>query len=310
MKVSVIISTYSLERLNDLLELLEGLEKQTYKNFETIVTIDENSKYCDVVREKNRCNQNVKLIFNETNRGLAYSRNLGVKYAEGEIVAFIDDDALPYPNWLEEIVNTYEEDEKVGGVTGEIVPLWENDSMSWFPKELWWIISCSYVAIPMKQEVRNGIGTNMSFKKKIAEDVGLFNTNLGKKGEKWILSEEVELCIRLREKTGKKIIYNPDVKVKHKVYPYRLKIRNILKRAFYDGYSKALLKSLYKSDVLSPEKSFLKQLLFKFYPRSFKKIIFEPIKTLKELFIVTMVIVAEGSGYLSFITRNINANRK
>jgi len=301
MKVSVIIITFLLERLNCLLELLEGLEKQTYRDFEVITVVDENSKYYNVIREKISCNQKVKLFFNKTNKGLAYSRNLGVRYAKGDIVAFVDDDAIPYPNWVEEIVNTYKEDENIGGVAGEVIPSWENNSMMWFPKELWWIISCSYTPIStLKQEVRNGFGTNISFKKEIVEDIGFFNTNLGKKRYKWIANEETELCIRLKEKTGKKIILNPNAKVKHKIFSHRLEIKNITKRAYFEGYSKAFLNSMHKYNVLLTESEYLKQLLFQFYPKFLKGLAFKPFETFKQLLVATLVIIAVGSGYLGY----------
>ena len=43
--------------------------------------------------------------------------NLGLKNANGQIIAFLDDDAVPYPNWLEEHVKTYGKYGGVGGVS-------------------------------------------------------------------------------------------------------------------------------------------------------------------------------------------------
>jgi glycosyltransferase involved in cell wall biosynthesis len=297
MEISVIVSTYSPERFNDLLDLLDGLESQSSKDFEIIIVVDENLDYFQIVKEKIGCAKHVKLVYNETNKGLAFSRNLGVKHAEGRIVAFIDDDAIPYPNWVEETLNAFK-DENTGGLAGEIIPAWKNESQTWFPRELWWIVSCSYTDRPkICQNVRNGFGTNMSFEKKTLQDAGFFTTALGKQGKKWMVGEETELCIRIGEKTKKRVILNPNVKVKHKVDCYRLQMKNIIKRAYWEGYSKAVLSSMYRKEALSAESTYLKRLLFSFYPQSLKNVIRQPLDTIKQIETVTIVILAVASGY-------------
>ena len=58
----------------------------------------------------------LKLEYNSA-RNLSISRNLGIRLAAGDIVAFLDDDAIPEPEWLDQILAAYA-DEKVGGVGG------------------------------------------------------------------------------------------------------------------------------------------------------------------------------------------------
>ena len=122
-------------------------------------------------------------------------------------------------------MKTYAQDSSVIGVTGPILPLWEQESMSWFPRELYWIFSCTYWDMAEKTEVRNGYGTNLSFRREAFNSGERFRTSLGVKGggqRGWQEpgAEEVEFSLRVRRKTGKHIVYNPRVRVKHKVYRY------------------------------------------------------------------------------------------
>jgi glycogen(starch) synthase len=100
---SVVIST--LDRADSLGVLLQALEAQTYSNFEVIVvvgpvrdyTLEVLSRYEGRVRVL-RCSQ----------ANLAQSRNIGLLAARGDVVAFIDDDAVPCRRWLEWLANIFE----------------------------------------------------------------------------------------------------------------------------------------------------------------------------------------------------------
>ena len=56
--------------------------------------------------------------------------------------------------------------------------------------------------------------------------------------------EEPELALRMKIKLGKGVIYNPELVVYHKVPESKTRLRILLRRAFYQGYSKALLQKL------------------------------------------------------------------
>jgi len=53
-------------------------------------------------------------------RNISAARNAGLKLTSGEIVAFIDDDALPEPEWLEQIVAAFG-DSAVGAAGGIVM---------------------------------------------------------------------------------------------------------------------------------------------------------------------------------------------
>ena len=86
--------------------------------------------------------------------------------ANGDIITFTDDDALPFPEWLEEIVKTFTGGDSIIGVTGLALPLWQEESMNWFPEEFYWMIGCTaFSKLTEVEEVRNAWGANMSFTK-------------------------------------------------------------------------------------------------------------------------------------------------
>lgn len=314
MKVSTIVSTYSDNRYYDLIELMDALRKQINEYNEIIIIIDANQHLYTTI--KNHAlkygNSNIKVIFNPENKGLSHSRNIGIHHSNGDILAFIDDDAIPCPDWTNEIIKTFLKDDKIGAVTGDVIPVWEDNNMSWFPKELHWMISCSYTLTPKKEkEIERGFGTNMAFRRKVFQRVGEFNTKLGINGKNWVGGEDTDMFLRVKD-NGTKIIFNPDIKVYHKISKERIYIKNLIKRAINGGFSVAIMKRLFKYNPSnSTEKVYLKNLLFKFYMRKFKDLIIARSGVaLRQLIIVTIVLFCEFIGYSFGLFSIKNENTK
>lgn len=302
MMLSVVVSAYSLKRLHDLTDVIDGIKNQTYNPIEAVIVIDESKELFDKINNHISINnlKNMQVIFNPENKGLSYSRNIGIKYSNGSIVAFIDDDAVPSVNWAKCVIETFNEDPQIGAVTGDIIPLWEYENMSWFPKELFWMISCSYIMTPTKkEEVERGFGTNMAFNRQLLLEVGMFNTNLGIKANNWIGGEDTDMFLNIKEK-GKKVMFNPDARVLHKIYVHRTNTKNIIKRAFNGGVSVAIMKKVRKYNMKnSIENTYLKCLLLEFYPKKFVEILRKPsVIPLKQIVIVSAVMIFESMGYL------------
>jgi len=85
-----------------------------------------------IIKEKENNFPGLKVIFNDIAPGMAASRNIGAKESTGEIVAFVDDDAVLTTQWAEETAHAYDNDSRIIGLTGPIVPLWEEPSMGGF----------------------------------------------------------------------------------------------------------------------------------------------------------------------------------
>jgi len=308
-KVSIIISSYTMDRFQDITELLDSIHAQTYNNIEVIVVTERSQELMESIQNyiRGKGYTNVKVLFNQGERGVSPARNLGVRQATGEIIAFADDDAVLFPDWAEETVIAYGGDSSIGGLTGPILPLWEDESMNWFPREFYWIFSCTYWDWTEPTEVRNGYGTNMSFSRDVFDICGLFKTNLGVKGYgkggwQGIGGEEVDFSLRVKDQTGKRIVYHPGIRVKHKVFSYRLSCEFIRKRAYWEGQAKAMFNSLYRSDnkqILYTEHELLRRILFKLVPRSMKLFFSNPELALRRLWLTFLVLASVVTGYSS-----------
>jgi glycosyltransferase involved in cell wall biosynthesis len=314
-KVSIIATSYTLDRFKDITELLDGIQAQTYKNLETLIVTEGSPELLKRIRAyvNEKGYSKVQVLSNKGERGSYPSRNLGIRRARGEVIAFIDDDALPFPNWVEEMARTYIEDSSIIGLTGPILPLWEQDSMAWFPVEFYWIFSCTYWGWRGKREVRNGYCTNLSFRREAFDSCGFFKTSIevekgGKSDWQQPGGEETEFCLRVKQKTGKRIIYDPNMKVKHRVYGYRLSTRFIAKRAYWEGYAKALLNEWYRSSeskVLATEYSLLRRILFRLLPNSLRLLFCQPGVALHRLWVTFLVLLGVGAGYCAGSVRNL-----
>lgn len=98
MKVSIIIPAYNEEQYIE--DTLRSVLKQNYLDVEIIV-VDNNST--DRTKEKVREFPGVRLV-EEKKRGVQYARERGRQEACGEIIANLDADCLPHPNWVENAI--------------------------------------------------------------------------------------------------------------------------------------------------------------------------------------------------------------
>jgi glycosyltransferase involved in cell wall biosynthesis len=165
--LSIIITAYTTERLNDIHELLKSIKNQSYLNIETIFVVERSKELLEKVHSfaEEYNIPHLKVLFNDGEPRLSAARNVGIKKASGDIIAFVDDDVLLYPDWAENMVKAFYDD-SIFGVTGPAIPLWEDNSMAWFPKEFYWIISCTAgITEDRIKEVRNAWGMNISREK-------------------------------------------------------------------------------------------------------------------------------------------------
>ena len=90
-KVSVIMPVYNGERY--IREAIKSILNQTYKNFELLIIDDcGQDKSMDIVRAYAKIDDRIRIIYNRSNKGIAYSRNVGLDVCDGEYIAIMDDD--------------------------------------------------------------------------------------------------------------------------------------------------------------------------------------------------------------------------
>lgn len=291
MKVSVIISTYTKERFEDVVRCIDSLKKQSRRPYEIILVLDPLDDLISFYME-NLDFENVKIVVSD-GFGLSKARNKGISVAEGDIIAFIDDDAWADEMWLKNLTRNFS-DEDVWVVGGKIVPVFDVGRPRWLTEELDWIVGCTYKGMPeVKAEVRNPIGANMSFRREAFEIAGLFRTEVGRYGKKLLGSEETEFSMRLKNlKQDVKIIYDPSAVVYHRVSVERANIKYAVRRAYYEGYSKAILSKEFK---LGSESKYLLFLLKTAIPEKLVGLKLYP------LFGLMVLVSAVGLGYFAGI---------
>ena len=236
--VSVVICAYTEARWSDLRAAVESVRRQTLPPREIIVVIDHNPAFLHHARE---LVPGAVVIENVQPRGLSGARNSGLAAARGAIVAFLDDDAVAAPDWLERLCAGYS-DASVLGVGGAIEPLWWNDQRpSWFPDEFDWVVGCTYRGMPPAlSQVRNLIGCNMSLRREVFAEVGGFRTGIGRINALPLGCEETELCIRAGRRWPQgKLLYQPAAKVSHRVPSTRGRWGYFCSRCYAEGLSKA-----------------------------------------------------------------------
>lgn len=238
--VSVVICTYTERRWHDLVEAVESCLEQGDPPGEVIVVVDHNPALLERVRAELR---DVVAVENGQERGLSGARNSGTAVARHGIVAFLDDDAIAGPDWLQWLRLPYRSDD-VLGVGGRIDPLWATGRRPRFlPAEFDWVVGCTYRGMPEEASVvRNLIGANMSFRRDVLLATGGFRVGIGRVGTRPVGCEETELCIRSTQQfPSGRFFFEPRAGVQHRVPSERTGWRYFRARCTAEGYSKALV---------------------------------------------------------------------
>lgn len=295
--VSVVITAFAEDRYIDVNEAIESVLLGSYRYRDVTVVVDGNYALYDRLNARWDVDD-VTILLNGEILGAAASRNAAVETVNGDIVAFMDDDAVADPDWLQELVGPYEMDDAVA-VGGRMAPLWIAGKPDYLPAEFYWLVGVTYRGFPDERtEVRNTFASNLSFDLETFETLGGFNTNIGPTGESLLQSAETELCARLNEVTGRGVIYNPDAVVSHKIYKHRTSPWFLLRRAFWQGVSKRGMQKF--SDVeFSSESSFLHLILKLSIPERLVGSIHGPHReNLFQLVFIIVATTAVGIGYV------------
>ena len=298
MKVSVVVCTYTMDRYDVFTEAVESALTQTYEPLEVVLVIDGNPEVYDRAVADFGDRENVVVHDNEENRGISFSRTKGAELASGEIVAFIDDDGVAEADWIATHVKTYEETDAVA-VAGYVAPNWVADKPDFFPAEFYWLVGCTETGFAEDgEEIRNGYGSNVSYRRDVFLDVGGYDVNTGRKGDRHVQAHEAPVGIRIREAYGRGVIYIEDAVVHHTLFDYRGEFRWLVFRSFWQGFSKRVMELLYPG-AQGNESAFLKDLFVRALPSRAKRTVAErSTEPIKEAVAILVFTGAVGLGYL------------
>lgn len=221
-KVSIIIPLKKFnESLKKCMEHCLGLD---YPDYEIIVLPDGEEK---LAYPKTR-------VISTGTVGPSEKRDIGIKYAQGEILAFLDDDTFPAKDWLKKAIENFEEKD-VAAVGGPAVTP-ESDNRKQQASGLIYSSRLAsgpniYRYIPKrKSQVDDYPSCNFLVRKSIIERIGGFSS-------KFWPGEDTKLCLHLTKGLGKKIIYDPEVLIYHHRRPlYKGHLKQVTNYALHRGY--------------------------------------------------------------------------
>lgn len=298
MRVSVVVCTYTIDMYDHVRDAAEAVFDQTYEDVELVLISDGDEAVHEAMRAEYGTREDVQIGCNDENRGLSYSRNHGIELATGDVVAFLDDDAVPADDWVAKLVAGYDRHDALA-VGGKMTPIWVDGKPQFLPEEFYWLVGVTQRGFPDEErEVRNTFGSNISFRRDILRDLGGFDESLGRKGEAQVQGEETELAARMEAEYGEGVWYVPDAEVGHKVFAYRTTRRWLVKRAFWQGYSKRVMADLI-DDSGGQESEFLRKLTLTFIPSRIKNLLRSPSRAKADQLVMLLVFTAAvGFGFV------------
>ncbi len=242
--ITATISTYNREKY--LPQVLDSLKRQTLsKELFEIVLVDNNSpgNTKEIAEQFQKDNPDIEFrYYLETNQGLSYGRNRGIKEAKGKYITFIDDDAFLADDYLEVIFNYFESHQDVVAIGSKILLHYEDIIPDWENKYLNSLLGYFNIGDEEKPFPKNDYprGSNMSFKTSIFEKIGGFNVNLGRVGGNLAGSEEKDIFQRIYQHPKLKVMYIPNAIVYHCVPIERTTTEFIKRQALGTGNSERI----------------------------------------------------------------------
>jgi hypothetical protein len=206
--ISVIIPALNEEKC--LSRCLNSLVCQSTKEPVEIIVVDGGSTDRTIQVAKEYAHK----VMVEPARPVGAARNIGAKWAEGKVLAFIDADTIACEEWLEEIARTFDSKPEAVGVTGPTLP-YEGTRLD----RIAYHVATGWV---QRFSLRLGrphvAGFNCAYRRKAFWDAGGFD-------EDRVLLEDVMLSLRMRHQGP--ILFNPEMiaytslrRIKKYGYPY------------------------------------------------------------------------------------------
>jgi glycosyltransferase involved in cell wall biosynthesis len=237
MKISAIVPIYNGEQ--DIPPLIECLEAQTYpKDAVEYLLVDNNSSDRTLqLLQKAAAKTTIELIpLTESKIQSSYAaRNLGIRQAKGEILAFTDADCRPQPDWLTELIEPFANPE-IGLVAGEIIGLTGATILEKYAERTEVLAAKFSLAHPF---CPYGQTANLAIRKEIFAKVGLFRPHLTTGGD-------ADICWRILRETGWKIEYAPKAIIAHR---HRDNLADFRSQWYRYGQSNRYLHELHGVDL-------------------------------------------------------------
>lgn len=211
MTISVLVPTY--RRPQDLHRCLEAMKKQSRPADEIIVIHREGDEETKSFLRNYQYQPLPLKIAKVEVTGVIAAMNAGLAVIDADIVALIDDDAAPFPDWLQRIESHFLSDSQIAGVGGRDVLVGLEGASDDVGKLKWWgqVSGNHHIGVGEAREVDVLKGVNCAYRSVLLRRIG-FDTRMRGKGAQ--VHWELSLGFTLRRQ-GWKLIYDPSVAVEH-----------------------------------------------------------------------------------------------
>lgn len=213
--VSIIVLNWNGKKF--LKNCLDSLSKLTYSSVEVIV-VDNNSN--DGSQEFIRKNYpEFTLIENKENYGFAKGNNIGFKKSKGKYVLFLNNDTVVTPDFLQPLIEDFNNDPKIGCVQPQIRLMEDKSRLDQIGSYISYVGFLYHYGYRKKYSEKNygkiknifsAKGACIMFPRKLLEEIGLFDEDF------FIFFEETDLCFRVWL-SGHKVLYEPKSLIYHLV---------------------------------------------------------------------------------------------
>jgi len=244
--ISAIICTHNRETY--LGAAIDSLLAQEFAaGFEVVVVDNNSSDGTSEVVEQRLSDPRLKYIF-EPVLGLSVARNTGAKESRGEIIAYLDDDAVACDRWLQILYSAYENNSKIAIAGGKVTLLWPPgiEQPRWLSPGLASNLGAYDLGdsiVYIKQPGLTPRGLNYSIRRSFLNEIGGFDPHLGRVGKNLLSNEELQMT-ELALQRGWQVAYLPDALVAHNVAPERLNRSWFLNRGWWQGISECYREQL------------------------------------------------------------------
>jgi len=244
--ISVIVCTIG--RSEMLLRCLRSLLATEYRNYEILVVDQEPGSRLEAAIAAELPDDRIRYFHLPTD-GLSPARNFGIRHSSGEILAFIDDDAVASPEWLSAIAEAFRQQPSPGMIGGRLVPVWpDGEPPAWYPASRRYLLGVGHLGDKMcvMPESCQPIGANMAGRREAILEANGFDERLGfrARGRVTMLAgADSLLSLRVR-RAGWPVWYQPRMSVQHFVSRSKLTKAMLLRRNFWEGISFARVRYL------------------------------------------------------------------
>ena len=213
---SVIVCTHN--RAAILTDCVDSLLTQTIdKSRFEIIIVDNNStdNTEEIAKDFVKNNSNIKYLQEKT-VGYSAPRNCGWKNALGNIVAYIDDDEIAAPDWLESIEKAFQIEEKPDIIGGIYLIKYDKIPPDWFIESMGGTNKNRQKGILNQRKDCYLAGGNIAFKKEVLEKLNGFSNDFNMKNGFLMMGEDTDICQRAKN-AGFKLFYDPNIKIYHRM---------------------------------------------------------------------------------------------